>query len=79
MQHNEQDFDVRLCAVFMCCLAASERCARPEAKGKKELLSVDFKQGQILRYKQVSEREVQLDFDPAHKISKDATAAVFRP
>jgi hypothetical protein len=39
-------------------------------RGDRELLSVDFKQGHVLRYKQVSEREVSLDFDPGGKISK---------
>jgi hypothetical protein len=48
-------------AAGVCLLAGCQR---------KELLSVDFKQGQTLRYKQISEREVQLDFDPGGKVSK---------
>ena len=56
-------------AVGVCILAGCQRGAAG-ARGGKELLSVDFKQGQLLRYKQISEREVQLDFDPGGKISK---------
>ena len=56
-------------AAGVCMLAGCQRGAVGE-RGGKELLSVDFKQGQTLRYKQISEREVQLDFDPGGKISK---------
>jgi hypothetical protein len=56
-------------AAGVCMLAGCQRGATGARSGK-ELLSVDFKQGQVLRYKQVSEREVQLDFDPGGKISK---------
>lgn len=55
--------------IFTIMLAGCQR-ATSIARGNNELLSVDFKQGQILRYKQVSERQVQLDFDPGGKISK---------
>jgi hypothetical protein len=51
-----------LCAVVGVSMLAG--CA------KKQLLSVDFKEGQTLRYKQISEREIKLDFDPGGKISK---------
>jgi hypothetical protein len=56
--------------VGVCVLAGCQRGTIGGARGGNELFSVDFKQGQILRYKQVSEREVQLDFDPGGKISK---------
>jgi hypothetical protein len=62
--------------VWMLCAAAGmwmlAGCQRGaiEAKGNKEYLTVDFKEGQILRYKQVSNRQVELDFDPSHKISR---------
>lgn len=53
-----------LCAVVGVCMLAGCHGA------KKELLSVDFKEGQTLRYKQISERQTALDFDPTHKASK---------
>jgi hypothetical protein len=59
-----------LCVVAGVCMLAGCQRGAVGPKSGKELLSVDFKQGQILRYKQISERQVQLDFDPGGKISK---------
>jgi hypothetical protein len=58
-----------LCVAVCAALLAGCQGGLFGGKGK-ELLSVDFTQGQILRYKQVSERQVQLDFDPSGKMTK---------
>jgi hypothetical protein len=62
-----------LCAAVGVCMVAG---CQKGIKGKRELLSVDFKEGQILRYKQVSDREINLDFDPTHRISKGSSGSV---
>ena len=67
---DDADIDRDVLCCGWCVYAGGMSAGAVGARGGKELLSVDFKQGQILRYKQVSEREVQLDFDPGGKISK---------
>jgi hypothetical protein len=61
---------VRIITGVLCAAVGAWMLAGCQA-GKRELLSIDFKQGQVLRYKQVSERDIELNFDPSGKFSKD--------
>jgi outer membrane murein-binding lipoprotein Lpp len=61
-----------LCAAVVSISLLSGCAGKPKAN----LLSVDFKQDQVLRYKLISDRQITVNFDPEHKASKSDEGAV---
>lgn len=59
--------------------AKEEKLPAKEKKalaGRKELLTVDFKEGQTLRYKFVSSREIEVNWNPGKKLSKSGKSTI---
>jgi len=62
--------------LFIGCDSAQNKTRPPVGRGNRELLSVDFQKNKTLRYKFVSNRQIQVDFGPSRSKNESVVQAM---